>query len=145
MVLTGLLEEAEWQRVEKNSFAVSDSEVLGIDHLGSCIGVGIYDPQDSRTALLHAGTRENTEIEEILDAFLEEIDFEWPYEALAGGTISSDYDPLIEDDVYEQARETVGEALEESGFRYQTAWNDRPVYNRMAVSPEHGILYDETR
>lgn len=139
-----MLEDAEWIPVEKNSFQRSGSDILGVDHLGSCIGLGFHDPQESEVALLHLGTRENDELEELVEQFLSGIDFREPYEAVAGGTISSRYDPLLDSDVYEQARDVVENALEDNGFSYQTAWNEKPVYNRMVVSPEHGILYDET-
>lgn len=63
---------------------------------------------------------------------------------LAGGTMSSDYNPLSDEDFAGKARQTTEELLESRDIRYEAACNEAPVFNRMFISPEYGVLYDTT-
>lgn len=144
-VLDNFLKSNDWVEVEKDGYAWSDSEIIGIDCLGTCLGVAAYDPDTGTGYLLHSGTLENEELESQLDDFLDEIEqMERPYEVLAGGTMSSEYNPLSGEDFTGEARQFVESSLETRGIEYEAAWSDAPVFNRMIVSPEYGILYDST-
>lgn len=130
--------------VEKDSYATSNNFPLVADCLGTCLGVAAYDSKTDTGFLLHESTVENEELEDDLDSFLEKLDYlEQPYEVLAAGTISPDYNPLTEQNYIGKARAVVEKSLEERGVRYETAWNESPVFNRLIVSPQHGILYDK--
>lgn len=142
-VLDNFLESNNWKKVEKDDSAESESEILGIDCLGTCLGLATYDPDTGQGYLLHVSTLENEELESRVDAFLNEVEaLEQPYEVLAGGTISSEYNPLSSEDFAQEARQVTEDLLEEKGMMYEAAWNEAPVFNRMFVSPEYGILYD---
>lgn len=138
-----LLEEQEWRTVEKDSFETLSPEPLGVDHLGTCIGLGINHSWSGTVSLLHLDSRRN-DLEAVLEVFLGELELGEPYEAVVGGTISSRYDPLTENGFYEESRARFENVLDQYGVEYERAWNDPPVYNRLIVSPDHGILYDQT-
>lgn len=142
-VLDNFLESNDWTEVEKGDRANSESEMLGIDCLGTCLGLAAYDPDTGEGYLLHAGTLENKDLETQVDSFMDEVEgLEGPYEVLAGGTISAEYNPLSNGDFAQEARQLTEDLLEKRGIEYEAAWNDAPVFNRMFVSPEYGILYD---
>lgn len=142
-VLDNFLDERDWTYVEKDEYRISSSEVLGVDCLGTCLGVAVFDPKTDQGYLLHAGTLENEDLEDQVNEFLGEIeDIEDPYEVLVGGTMSSKYNPLSKEKFTESARDIVEDALEEKGVQYEASWNEPPIYNRLVVSPDYGILYD---
>lgn len=142
-VLDNFLEEMDWREVTKDDFQISSKDTLGVDCLGTCLGVAVHDPKTGTGYLLHASTPGDEELESQIHSFIDELEtLSEPYEVLAGGTISSDYNPLDDKDHTAEARDIVEEAFEEEGIDYQASWNDPPVYNRMMVSPDYGILYD---
>ena len=144
-VLDNFLESNDWREVEKDDSAESESEILGIDCLGTCLGLAAYDPDTGAGYLLHASTLENEELEKRVNDFLDELEgLEQPYEVLAGGTMSSEYNPLYSEDFTGAARQLAETSLERRGIEYEAAWNEAPVFNRLIVSPEYGILYDTT-
>ena len=145
-LLDNFLESNDWKEVDKDDSAESKSEILGIDCLGTCLGLAAYDPDTGQGYLLHASTLENEELEEQVNDFLDKLEgLEQPYEVLAGGTMSSDYNPLSGEDFTGAARKLAETSLESRGIEYEAAWSDAPVFNRMIVSPEYGILYDTTQ
>ncbi|WP_414837944.1 hypothetical protein ACK3SF_00910 [Candidatus Nanosalina sp. VS9-1] len=142
-VVDNFLAELDWQEVAKDEYLSSDSETLGVDCLGTCLGLAVHDPKTGTGYLLHASTVGNEELESQVQEFVDELDqLSEPYEVLAGGTMASQYNPLDEEEFTHQARETVENVLDDGGISYQASWNDPPVYNRMIVSPDYGILYD---
>lgn len=142
-VVDNFLDEEEWKYVEKDEYAISNSENLGVDCLGSCLGIAAFDPKTGEGYLLHAGTLENDGLEEQISEFLDEVDsIDGSYEVLTGGTMDSKYNPLSDEDFTEHARSIVENAMDEKGIHYEASWNDAPLYNRLVVSPDFGILYD---
>ena len=146
-VLDNFLEGMDWREVDRDSYRVSDSEVLGVDCLGTCMGLAAFDSGKDTGYLFHARTLNkddefNENLEGDVESFLDELDDSRPYEVLAGGTIDARYNTLADKDFTSEARKVVEEALQERNFDYEASWNDLPVYNRMIVSPQHGILYD---
>lgn len=127
--------------VEKGTFETLSPEPLVVDHLGTCVGIGLYDSWNSEVSLLHLSSRDD-ELEERIEEFVNELDLKKSYEAVLGGTISSRYDPHIEDGFYEDVRSRVENAMDNHGLEYHSSWNDEPVYNRMILSPEYGVFYD---
>ncbi|MFB6192969.1 MAG: hypothetical protein ABEK00_01860 [Candidatus Nanohaloarchaea archaeon] len=137
------LEQEDWREVAKDSLEESDTRTLVAENLGTCMGIAAYDPKTGRGYLLHASTLENPDLDAQVEKFtgkLEEI--ERPFEVLAGGTMPASFDPLAEEDYTREARDTAENVLDNRGIDYEAAWNQRPVYNRLAVSPRYGILYD---
>lgn len=144
-VLDSFLDSNEWIEVGKDEYAMADSEILGVDCLGTCLGVAAYDPNTGTGYLMHATTLENEDFEQDLNDFLGEVEqLERPYEVLVGGTMAAEYNPLSERDFTDEARQIAEISLESRGIGYEAAWNDAPVFNRLFVSPEYGILYDTT-
>ena len=138
------LENHSYSRVEKDSYKASSSDVLVADSLGTCIAIGVYDGRTEKSYLLHTRTLENETVDEEVENFVNQIkeDLTPPYEVLAGGTIDSCYNPLTEEREVEKAREAAEEALNRLETSVCAAWNRKPVFNRITVSPERGILYD---
>ena len=142
-VLDNFLDGEEWSYVEKDEYKISDSETLGVDCLGACLGVAAFDPKKGEVYLLHAATLGNEDLEEQVEEFVGELEgVDEPYEVLTGGTMDSKYNPLSKEDFTRYARNVVEDALEERGIQYEVSWNDAPIYNRLVVSPDFGILYD---
>lgn len=142
-ILGRLLEQEKWIEVEKDSMQSSNSEILATDCLGSCVGVAVYDSRNSWAYMLHASTVENDSLEETVETFADNISsIEGPFEVLAGGTMASQYNPISDEDFTGYARNVVEEKLEDRGINYRASWNDPPRFNRLAVSPDYGILYD---
>ena len=139
-VLDNFLKANDWVEVEKDDYAWSNSDTIGIDCLGTCLGLAAYESDTGTGYLLHATTIENEGLERQLEEFLDEVEgLEGSYEVLAGGTMSSDYNPLSNEDFTSKARQTTEELLESRDIRYEAAWNEAPVFNRMFVSPEYGF------
>lgn len=144
-LLDGFLNSNNWTEVEKDEYVRTGSEIVGIDCLGTCLGLAAYDPDTGTGYLLHASTLDNEGLEQEINEFLEDLGrLDKPYEVFAGGTMASEYNPLSDEDFAGEARQIVEASLESRDIGYEAAWNDAPVFNRLVVSPEYGILYDTT-
>ena len=142
-ILGRLLEQEDWREVEKDSMESSSSELLATDCLGTCVGIAVYDSRSSQGHMLHVSTLENDFFDETVEKFADGISsIEGPFEVLAGGTMASKYNPVADKDFTGYARNTVEQTLEDYRINYQASWNDPPRFNRLAVSPDYGILYD---
>lgn len=144
-VLDKFQESNQWVEVGKDEYDRTESEVIGADCLGTCLGVAAYDPDTGTGYLMHASTLENEALEQDIYEFVAEFEqMERPYEVLLGGTMASKHNPLSDHDFTEEARRIAEKSLEGRDIGYEAAWNDAPVFNRLFVSPDYGILYDTT-
>lgn len=142
-IIDEILEQEDNLRVEKGDRAYSDQRTVYADDLGSCIGVAAYDPKTRRGYLMHSATYQNGELEDELDRMVKDLeDFEEPFEVLAGGTVKPGTNPLQESSEMAYSRALVQKKLSEAGLSYIVDWNQAPVFNRLLVDPDYGILYD---
>jgi hypothetical protein len=145
--LREFIDAEDWVKVGRDEFRKVSSGTAGTDCLGSCLGIAVYDSGAEEGYLFHGSTLGNPDLEEEVTRFLDEVEesLARPYEVLVGGTISSDYNPLDDERVIEGSRQKVEEELEGREISFTAAWNELPVYNSLAVSPEYGILYSADR
>ncbi|QKQ98937.1 hypothetical protein GKQ38_05495 [Candidatus Nanohaloarchaea archaeon] len=142
-IVDNSLEELDLVNVDVGEYRVTNDKTLTVDGLGTCMGIAAYDPKTRESYLLHASTWENEDLERQIEEFVDEIsEIGRPYEVLAAGTMDSKYNPLTDEEFAEEARSIAENILEEREVPFETAWNNEPVYNRLTVSPEYGILYD---
>lgn len=139
------LEDTEWKEVEKDEYVRTTDEVIATEALGTCLGLAGYDSRNNQAYLLHASTIQNDDLEEQVEIMVDELkEIKEPIEVLAGGTMSSQYNPLSDENFTGYARNVVEDALQSRDIDYRAVWNDPPQFNRLVVSPDYGILYDIT-